>query len=77
MNVRGTRLCSHLPSCQHLVTVAISKKSLSLIYTVAVSGVFNCIMSFFLSAVTHPSLAAVVHFILGLSILFPLCHPFL
>lgn len=53
-----------------LVTVATSKKSLSLIYTVAGSGVFNCIISFFLSAVTHPSLAAVLHFILGLFTLF-------
>lgn len=62
----GGRLCSHLPLCQQLVTVATSKKSLSLIYTVAGSGVFNCIISFFLPAVTHPSLAAVLRFILGL-----------
>lgn len=39
----GKSLCSHLPLCQQLVTVATSKKSL--IYTVAGSGVFNCIIS--------------------------------
>lgn len=66
----GRRLCSHLPLCQQLVTVATSKKSLSLIYTVAGSGVFNCIISFFLPAVTHPSLAAVLCFILGLLVFF-------
>ena len=70
-NVKGGgRLCSHLPLCQQLVTVATSKKSLSLIYTVAGSGVFNCIISFFLPAVTHPSLAAVLRFILGLLVFF-------
>lgn len=46
--VGGKSLCSHRPLCQQLVTVATSKKSLSLIDTVAGSGVFNCIISFFL-----------------------------
>lgn len=81
----GGGLCSHLPLCQQLVTVATSKKSLSLIDTVAGSGVFNCIISFFfsLSAVTHSSLAVVLHFILGLhffppvsSFLLVCCVPF-
>lgn len=50
---RGKNLCNHLPLCQQLVTVATSKKSLSLIDMEACSGVFNCIF-FFLSAVTPP-----------------------
>lgn len=51
--------------------MATSIKSLSLIYTVAGSGVFNCVISFFLSVVTHPSLATVLHFILGFFVVFP------
>lgn len=39
--VGGWSFCSHLPLCQQLVTVATSKMSLSLIYTVAGSGVFQ------------------------------------
>lgn len=42
----GGCLCSHLPLCQQLISVATSKKSLSLIDTVAGSGVFNCIISY-------------------------------
>lgn len=48
-------LCNHLPLCQQLVTVATSKKSLSLIDMEACSGVFNCIFFFsFCSDPTYP-----------------------
>lgn len=52
---RGKNLCNHLPLCQQLVTVATSKKSLSLIDMEACSGVFNCIFIFsFCSDPTYP-----------------------